>query len=113
MKNPRFDNTWAMPDGMVHPAFDHDLRLSSRFNDRRWTTFRGEWYTAFIEHVSGISLRQQRIANDDVQKIAEALDLYTITAADLETYDLKLYELADLRLMFRRYGENGAVLIGW
>ena len=107
------DNVWIMPEGMLHPTFGHELRMHTAFHDFRWTTFRGEWYTEFIEHVSGISLRQQRIANDDVQKIAEALDLYTITAADLETYDLKLYELADLRLMFRRYGENGAVLIGW
>ena len=113
MGGPGLDNVWIMPDGMIHPTFDHELRLHSDFHDHRWTTFRGERYTAFIEHVSRISLRQPKIANDDVQEIADALALYTITVADLETYDLKTYELADLRLMFRRYGEVGATLIGW
>ncbi len=98
---------------MIHPTFDHDLRLASRFNDRRWTTFRGDWYTAFIEQVGGISLQQQSLSNDDVWKIADALDLYTITSPDLDRFAITPAEIIDLRLMFRRYGENGATLLRW
>jgi hypothetical protein len=113
MGGPGLDNVWIMPDGMIHPTFDHELRMHTDFHDFRWTTFRGERYTEFIEQISGISLRQQSIPNDDVQKIADALDLYTITDVDVRRYGFMTYELADLRLMFRRYGEVGATLIGW
>ena len=111
MGSPGLDSVWIMPDGMAHPVFDHTMCLFGDFSDRRWTTFRGERYTKFIERVSGITLRQATMTNDDVTTIADALEQYTITKQDLQI--IAVCELIDLRLMFRRYGECGATLVGF
>ncbi|MDD4052793.1 MAG: hypothetical protein PHR28_12965 [candidate division Zixibacteria bacterium] len=109
MGYPGLDSIWIMPDRMIHPFFDHDLRLMADFHDRRWTTFRGEQYTDFIEQVSGITLRQPSMIWKDVCTIADALAQHTL----VETDRISPQEFDDLRIMFWTYAICGATLIAW
>ena len=83
-------------------------------------SFRGKAYADFIENISGISLYQENMSNDEVREIAEALE-----AGDMKEMVELLREdwgggeedyfqhITDLTRMFRAYADAGAILHGW
>jgi hypothetical protein len=70
-------------------------------------------YAGFIKHVSGVSLYQEEMTNQDVVRIADALSVYDPTDEDLNNYDPTVEEINDLSRMFTEYGDVGATLLGW
>ena len=78
-------------------------------------SFRGGVYNMFIRDVTGVSLRQDKIPNETVQKMADDLDAYEWDGTEPDRYrhpdDRKEFDA--LRQMFRFYADEGAFLRGW
>lgn len=108
----------AMADCPEHPEFDRDIQLVGGIVSGNGPySFRGKVYDGFVEKYTGVSLYQQRIDNDTVVEMADALD-------DLEWLDITMYhggydgfrdeqQFEDFRTMFREYADAGAWLHGW
>jgi hypothetical protein len=116
--NMGLDSIWALrPEHereveAEHPVFDPPLRLCGGLcSNYGHISFRGGYYSWFIEDVSGVSLYQTRVPNEGIRRIAEALERYTPTPEDLEAFTQE--ELNDLKRMFRAYADAGAWLAGW
>ena len=108
------DSIWKVPDGVDHPVFKPALNLcGGLFSGSGRGSFRGKVYTDFIEQVSGVSLYQEEMTNQDVVRIADALSVYDPTDEDLNNYDPTVEEINDLSRMFTEYGDVGATLLGW
>lgn len=107
------DSYWVKEQKFVL-EFDPPLHLCGGiFSSPEAGSFRGKMYNELIENISGISLYQLRISNEDVRQIAYALDRAGPEDLDGLYYELEERELEDLRRMFRAYADEGAAILGW
>lgn len=75
-------------------------------------SFRGKVYAEDIERISGISLYQEHMCNEDVLNIADALEAWLLEP-DVEGLRVPLHDIKDLARVFRAYGNSGYYLMGW
>lgn len=109
------DNFWEVPDPSKAPKFKPKLHLCGGLcSDNGTGSFRGKVYSEVIEGVSGISLYQEVITNEQVKLIADSLqDTEYKHAKKYSGWDLTKEEYADLVRMFTQYAKAGAILKSW
>ena len=115
------DSFWMYGDEPLYLDFDPELNLiGGMFSGSGAGSFRGKSYSDFIENISGVSLYQEDMPNEDVVRIAEALENTSMeTKVSLLKEDWGGMEdnyeqhITDVTRMFRSYADYGATLHGW
>lgn len=76
-------------------------------------SFRGKVYNEYVQDVTGESLYQERVPNDVVRQMADALEAYE-WGGDEDYWRPEDAEEADaLARVFRHFADEGAELWGW
>lgn len=99
---PEFDDNLGLVGGIVSGHGPH--------------SFRGKVYSGFVQHVTGRSLYVERMDNDEVAEVADALD--DLEWAELDESSRRAFhgkkdEFESFRTMFREMADAGAWLTGW
>lgn len=77
------------------------------------SSFRGKVYNTIVEEITGVSLYQDEISNDQVNEMAKKLaeaDWSRVSKIDSE---ITQQEFNNLAAMFILHGKAGHVLRGW
>lgn len=111
------DSFWVMPEGKETIVFSPSLQVcGGMFSNAKMGSFRGKIYAELIQKISGISLYQDKISNEDILHISNRLE-ETVKSGEMEDavkstyYDLNKQEIKDLCRMFKKFGQAGASLI--
>lgn len=98
------------------------ILCGSMFTDGQ-SSIRGKVYADFIDEVCDVSIYQQKLKTNDLQRIITQLSLYCMNMEDLFNGDeldtihakhgFSLDEIKALLLWFERVKENNGQVIGW
>jgi hypothetical protein len=108
--------------GVKHELYKHIKNLvGGMLSANGQGSFRGKCYDQFIEDITGESLYQEEIRNDNVIAMAEALEEFLsghmkVKDQDLinvDYGDMSFGEARDLAKWFRVTADNGYSVVGW
>ena len=113
------DSIWVFDnEDAHHPKFDPPLRLvGGVFSCHGKYSFRGKVYSEMIEHITGSSLYQEEIPNEEIVEMSKKLSSFEMTEelwGEFRYYESQdISQFKDIVRMFKTYGDAGANLIGW
>ena len=115
------DSFWTMPEQknaaalqtLDLPEADKLSLCGGLFSGHGSGSFRGKVYDDVVRRITGVSLYQENISNEDVKKMADALEKADFARAGWEDTENRRQEFSDLQKMFRLYADAGAELKGW
>lgn len=80
------------------------------------SSFRGKVYNDVIEDITGVSLYQERIPNETVKGMADALGLLLTTGVNnrqCKKLGLDVKQFEALAKWFRVVADNNGIVVGW
>jgi len=109
------DNYWVEV-GSTKPSGSKEMEdcnlCGGMLSGSGFDSFRGKVYNQYVEHVTGVSLYENRIDNNTVKamaaKLAEAQGNINRTSFEIEDSEIK-----DLVRMFQVHADDGHELIAW
>lgn len=107
-KNEKFENVDA-PNSWFKGT---ETLVRGAFGDINW--IRGKYYNPLVEELTGVSLYQESISNQTVDKIATILENKTESyTSSLSGHTYPLKEISTLAKWFRAAANKGCFLEGW
>ena len=109
------DNFWAMPDKSEPPAVELNPPLCGGIiSGASSGSFRGKVYDNLIKAVTGVSLYEEEIPNEEVKRMADKLEAFD--SRDGVSGERRFFpgdEVRSLVKSFRYHADLGCTLCGW
>jgi hypothetical protein len=115
------DSYWSMPDKSKPPVVELDPPLCGGFvtdSGADSASFRGKVYASLINAVTGVSLYQDEIPNEEIKRMADKLEAFdpcegVIREGAVFRRIFPPDEVRSLVKSFRYHADLGCTLCGW